>query len=433
MDFRRKKRNFERRVKYQIVQIRTGGKTVVLKKLVSVLLRVAYWCVIIAVFPLFILIVLSVRIISRHYLIRFGYFSADRIGHLAFDIEYYLTYVRNPSSWRGVDLFFLQGNLCNEQLGIMLKRKVFVHNIVRVAYYINKYCPGSHIHSVVPARVLNGSRDLTGKFASSDPNLCFTKSENTRGNRYLESLEMKPGARFVCLVVRDSSYLDEYYVSSQKWNYHSYRDSNLESYRDAAIRLANEGCWVFRMGKSVRERCEFSHNRIIDYANSPDRDDFLDIWLMANCYFSISTSTGLDAVADVFRRPIVFVNFLPLSHFQTWCRTVLVPKTLRWSGGSEPKLTLNEHLRHNYQRSIDYETTGIRIEDLTSLEISDAVMEMYQRINGLWPETNLSKDRQKMFWDSFSSWEGFPDLHQWIHPEARIGEKYLEASPELLQ
>ena len=186
------------------------------------------------------------------------------------------------------------------------------------------------------------------------------------------------------------------------------------------------------MGKSVNEACEFNHEKIIDYANSECRNDFLDIWLMANCYFCISTSTGLDAVADVFRRPIVFVNFLPLSHFQTWCRTVLVPKTLRWSGGARTKLTLSEHLKHNYQRSQEYEKAGILVEDLTSKEISDAVLEMYQRISGLWHETDSSKERQEQFWQIFDSWSEFPELHQWVHPEARFGDRYLEGSSEFL-
>jgi len=129
----------------------------------------------------------------------------------------------------------------------------------------------------------------------------------------------------------------------------------------------------------------------------------------------------------------VFVNFLPLSDFQTWCRTVLVPKTLRWSDGGRTKLTLSEHLKHNYQRSQEYEKAGILVEDPTSKEISDAVLEMYQRIRGLCHETDSSKERQERFWEIFTSWSEFWEEHQWVHPGARFGDRYLEGSSEFLR
>ena len=54
---------------------------------------------------------------------------------------------------------------------------------------------------------------------------------------------------------------------------------------------------------------------MIDYATSDDRSDFLDIWLMANCYFCITTGTGLDEVAGFWGIPSVFVNLLPLKSY----------------------------------------------------------------------------------------------------------------------
>ena len=35
----------------------------------------------------------AIRLIRPWYLVRFGYFTVDRIGHWAFDLEYYLTEV----------------------------------------------------------------------------------------------------------------------------------------------------------------------------------------------------------------------------------------------------------------------------------------------------------------------------------------------------
>ena len=42
---------------------------------------------------------------------------------------------------------------------------------------------------------------------------------------------------------------------------------------------------------------------------------------MANCNFCISTSTGFDQISRVFKRPILFINHLPIadwaSHFKS--------------------------------------------------------------------------------------------------------------------
>ena len=61
-----------------------------------------------------------------------------------------------------------------------------------------------------------------------------------------------------------------------------------EQFQQVAIALAEKGYWVFRMGKAVEDVFNVEHPRVIDYAQSNERSDFLDIWLMANCYFCIT-------------------------------------------------------------------------------------------------------------------------------------------------
>ena len=44
------------------------------------------------------------------------------------------------------------------------------------------------------------------------------------------------------------------------------------------------------------------------------RSDFMDIYFGAKCHFFIGVGTGIDAIPDIFRRPILYVNVVPLEH-----------------------------------------------------------------------------------------------------------------------
>ena len=60
--------------------------------------------------PAAILMVVVIRIIRPLVFIRFGFFTVDRIGHFAFDIERYLTERRlNKVTRKTLDLFFFFG------------------------------------------------------------------------------------------------------------------------------------------------------------------------------------------------------------------------------------------------------------------------------------------------------------------------------------
>ena len=49
--------------------------------------------------------------------------------------------------------------------------------------------------------------------------------------------------------------------------------------------------------------------KLIDYANNGMRTDFLDIYLSAKCKFIICSDTGMSFPAEVFKRPLVYVNW----------------------------------------------------------------------------------------------------------------------------
>jgi putative glycosyltransferase (TIGR04372 family) len=369
-------------------------------------------------------VILIVRLLRPFIQIRFGYFTADRIGHFSFDVEYYLTEKHfDQGKKRTIDLFFFSGEPANMNFTAMCRRSLLVHPAVKWFYWANRIVPYGSNHRLMPARVNSDSRDLKGLFGKVGPQLRFSSEENISGEEYLQEIGMKNGDRYICLVSRDSAYLEQTY-EYRDWSYHDFRDTKIESYEAAAMALVEKGYWVIRMGKVVHSRFSAEHPRVVDYATSTYRSDHLDIWLMAHCYFTISTGLGLDSIADIFRRPIVFVNYLPILDLEAWGRFITVPKRLFWVSDRKP-LTLQDQLKHTSLNGHYYEAKGILVSDLNPSEITEPVLEMEARLSGSWVEMTEDIELQERFWREICSWPKFSKYHGWIHPEARLGTHFL--------
>ena len=141
------------------------------------------------------------------------------------------------------------------------------------------------------------------------PHISFNEKEELKGKKILNEFGIPENAKFVCLIVRDSAYLDRYKNQTLKdFSYHNYRDGDIDKYLLAAEELTKRGYYVFRMGVKVNKPLKSSNTKIIDYANSKMRSDFMDIYLGANCRFCISTSCGFDSIPYIFRKPIAYVE-----------------------------------------------------------------------------------------------------------------------------
>ena len=50
---------------------------------------------------------------------------------------------------------------------------------------------------------------------------------------------------------------------------------------------------------------------MIEISFLDDYDDFLDFYLAQKCYFWIGTGSGLDNLAVAYKKPCLFINFIP--------------------------------------------------------------------------------------------------------------------------
>ena len=407
-------------VSAQIRQIRKGGVEVGLQKAQKLL--VFGFASLIAFLPMVV-----VRVMRPLILIRMASIRNDRIGEFCAHSSYLLA-TKPTNRWLPLtfDWYFFSGISCNHQWERMVTRKLFVHNWVRYLDFINRWIPGGsgHVRPMAPS-----TRPIHGIFQKDILRFEFTSEESDRALHWLSNIGWKIGQPFVCLQVRDSAYLESVSKALGEkpdyWNYHSYRNSDIDNYRDAVRYLIERDYWVFRMGKVVEKPLLNQHKNFIDYPFLSNKDDLMDIWLTLNCNIFISTGSGLDYLPPVYKGPsTLIVNALPLRDLNSWHWTTWTPKHLVWRKSGK-YLTLQEHALHSYVNSSDYELRGIRVIDLDANEIKEAVMEHEQRICGQWQYSDEDLRLQALFWAKFSGTLSFHKYHKWIHPEARAGAFYL--------
>lgn len=397
----------------QVYQVRADGLVVLLEKTRSLFL-------IILALP----IVILVRILRPLIRIRFGKLISLRIGHLAINTELYLC-DRDSStqSHRTFDVFYHIGPISSHQLGKMWNKILCVSSCARWLDRVNQLIPGGGDHVVSTS----SSRDVYGHLAKTPPHLTFTNEEEEFGKEQLKKLGIPGDYPFVCFHARSFNYCNEMLPKSD-WERHNYRDSDIRNYILAAQELVSRDYYTIRLGYKINEPLRTKNSKIIDYAFH-DRTDFLDIYLGAKCRFFIGSACGITSIPMIFRRPIAWTNFIPLEHAPTWGKNDLfIPKKL-WLREERRFLAFKEIIQSGigrFLRSCQYEERGIEVVENTNDEIVDLVVEMDERLKGLWQSTPEDEELQRRFWALFKP----SDLNQVFL--TRIGCNFLRQNRELL-
>lgn len=356
--------------------------------------------------------------------IRIGFLHSDRIGHFAANTELYICEEKfNQRQKKTLDLFYFPRKPCNRQLAKMWKRELHI----LPWFWMRPLClifRKFHIFSAFKV-IDQGHLDKNNYLDRLGTHLKFTSKEKILGESFLQKMGVPIGSSFVCLNVRDRAYLAD--RDYEGYNYHSYRNSNIQNFTLVAIELAKRGYYVIRIGAKVNEAMMVDHPKVIDYASNGMRTDFMDIYLSANCTFMISTGTGICEVARICRRPMVYVCVVPIIANQTSRKEIitLYKKHIRVKDDTE--LSQNEifEMGAGYSFStIEYESKGIKLLENTPEEIRDVSVEMVERLEGSWESLKNDGNLQKRFRENLLKWatDDFP-----IHSEFRslCGTQFL--------
>ena len=378
---------------------------------VRILRRLFALALTIVTVPFQIVVFIVLRIASKVIPIRCGWIITPRIGHMAANFELLYTNLlvtQAQGGKRGITIWVpSQEHVCNRFLFKLIKRQVFVvpRWLWIVVHQLNLMFPGGSIIDLGSGT----DRDVSNLLDRTSPSLEFSNSEIRKGNKFLESVGLPKGARFVCLTVRDSSYLASAYPQND-WSYHDYRNSSIINYIPAVEELTRRGYFVFRMGAVVDGPLLTQNPMVIDYAFNGMRTEFLDIFLGAHCSFCVSTATGFDGVPFSFRRPIVYVNVAPICYLQTYSiKFLLLAKTHVWLH-DKTKLTFDEIVKAGVafsSNSSEFLKAGIQLLENTPEQIYQAVAEMDDRINNTISDSPTQNDQLDRFWQNYRMGLGF--------------------------
>ena len=386
--------------------------------------------------PIQVVVFIVLRIASRVIPIGCGWIITPRIGHMAANFELLYTKIlvaQAQGGKRGITIWVpSQEHVCNRFLFKLIKRHVFVvpRWLWIVVHRLNLKFPGGSIIDLDSGT----DRDINNLLDSTVPSLRFSDREIRRGLRFLSNIGLPEGAPFVCLNVRDSSYLSKTYPQGE-WSYHDYRDSSIENYLLAANALTERGYYVFRMGAIVESPMPTSNPMIIDYASNGMRSEFLDIFLGAHCAFCISSGTGFDAIPYMFRRPIAYVNIVPVGICMTFSNRFILLFKDHYDISTGLRMSLRSIFSADVafsMNTLDFRQKNIELRQNSSSQIQEAVVEMMDSLEGNLVDTKSSQAAQLRFRELFGSLVATSEIAQHGQFKARYSAQELQKDPNWL-
>lgn len=236
------------------------------------------------------------------------------------------------------------------------------------------------------------------------PLITFSSELEQYAKKKMQEMGIK--GDYICIHAREVATKTNNFISTYADT--SIIDADINSYKLACDYMQRQGCQLVRIGKDESRKCEIEG--VIDYAND-FYDELMDFYLLANCKFIIGGMAGIVAVASFWGRPILQVNTLSFCYGQeSLPRTrydLYIPKKF-YSKREKRFLNLYETWdisfkcdRYN-ERFIKEE---IEVIDNTGEEILNAVIEMNDKLNHRWEQTEEEKKCMEKYWRIIDLWK----------------------------
>lgn len=260
-----------------------------------------------------------------------------------------------------------------------------------------------------------------------EPVLKITDMHRQRGLQSLKAFGLSENDWFVCFHVRESGWKDK----DSRGN--DFRDADIDTYQSAMKAVTDAGGWVFRMGDSTMKPMP-KMPRVIDYAHSEAKSDWMDVFLCAQCRFFVTTASGLHLFAITFGKPIVMTNSLPTCgiYFLT-SEDLFIPKLLIRSREGRP-VKFSELLVPPLAMAdvtASYDKEDVEIVNNNEDDIKELVDEMLERFAGT-RQYSERDERLQMQFKSVASDCGKHYGKECVVAHARIGRNWLRQYVALL-
>lgn len=237
---------------------------------------------------------------------------------------------------------------------------------------------------------------IYAQWGSRPPLLALTEGDIEWSGKALQELGVPEGAWFVCVHVREPGF------SPADEELHAHRNANIKNIIPAIQEITRRNGWVVRIGDTTMAPLP-QMPQVIDYAHHPMKSERLDIILCAKARFILGNTSGIALVGSVFGVPCALVNMIPMSTLGLLSSDISIPK-LCWSMTKEHYLSFNGIMGSpisNYRYASLFSKDSIRVDENSEEDIHDLVVEMLDRLDGQFIETEDDHKLQQHYLSLF--------------------------------
>ena len=326
--------------------------------------------------------------------VKIGFLHSNRLGHFAANTELYIL-KKKKFKIKSLDLFYLgRKEISNMYLKKLWEKELNIlpYSLLRALDLIIRSSPLKKIFSC--NYISNTDRDLHSLYENYSPTISISKNDK---KKLLQKFNLKDDDKIVCVNLRDGTYLKTIYDPKyHNLNHHNYRDCKIENFKETINYLLDLNYKVFRVGVKKENFLDINHKNYFDRSYTLNREDYIDVLLAENCQFCISTGSGFDALPRIFRKPILFVNLLPIINYHSFCKKDL---TICKHLYDSKKLSIQDIFYRRFYDGLDtdfYLKNSLQVVENSSKEILIVTKEMIARLNNDFILTKDNLDLQKL-------------------------------------
>lgn len=358
--------------------------------------------------------------------IRFGYIYASRVGHLAFNVDHYLSHSKQKKT---ISVFGFQKKISNKYLfntwekfpNIFFTNKfLFIYNLIK------KINPKSFL-------LIDYDVELHPVFSTTSLSKRNLPELNDKENLFSKFLKKnKINGPFICINNRNIDYLK--YEGLEDGNFHSFRNFEFEALSKTIDYLIKKNYFVIRIGKHKKNN-NYNNQKFIDLNENED-NELLELILLEKCFFYIGCNTGISVVPRLFRKPVLLINYIPFNirEMSAWSAySIYIPKKLR-NKITKKFLTFKEMNDIKYDLHFDgnfFSQNNLDVIDNSPIDILKATIEMEKKLKNCYTQTYKSKLLQTFFWDSLKKIKNIDEIRNNL--KLKISDDFLIDNENLIR
>ena len=412
------------------------------------------------------MILLIIRVLRPIYLIRFDCSYSSRIGHFAGINSLYISenFKKYNKNTKQFEFFIHEHIVSNSHIKKLLSKKIFfLPHFFYPILILNKFIPGGNKHLIHyrnnyydRIRIFT-HRDIDNLIDTTPLPVNFESDEINKAKNDIKKFGLNENDKIIILNIRDENYLKIIHPNNN-WNYKT-QNSDIRSYKKTIEYLINNDYKVIRCGLHHKETLKIDHKNYIDLFTKGLRTPLIENYLTSISLLQIGSYSGGTIPAHfIFRKPIVYCNFIPLTEMHMGSnKTYFILKKI-YDKKNKTNISTSEYFdllntsfgpdlvnAANYGRFkpiintsnlfSKYNKEDFKIVDNTEDEILDVVLEALSKIENSSSNKEISNLENKEFINVFlKNLEKYPILKK-FHPKiinCNLGQKFLQNNNNFL-